>query len=152
MNQIQIPFSIFSGGEQVPRISSLLNHADDEGPLTTSGIQATIAHIRSFYRLLFTIIMFLLLILFGVLIMLFGYLKQNTCPGKRNLSKVISAFGLFAVILCIIMIPQVCNTNLVIKNWPFTITLHVFIRIRLLLAVPATIIAVYFYAVYLSSL
>lgn len=107
MSQIQIPFSIFYSGEQVPRISSQLNRVDDEGPMTTRGIQAIILHIRSFYRLLFTIIIFSLMILLGILIMLFGYLKQDSCPGKRNLSKVISAFGFFEAIICIIMIPQV---------------------------------------------
>ena len=104
MSERGIPFSVLLGPEEGPRITTINNQEHREGPLTVSCSAVVAAHITSFYRTLATTAVLLFMIAFGVLTIVFGHLKSDSCPSSTSLPRGIIAFGILDIVVCGILI------------------------------------------------
>jgi uncharacterized BrkB/YihY/UPF0761 family membrane protein len=102
---MQVNLSTLLGPQQIPSLGSVLNRQDYEGPRTTSATVAVAKHVRSFYRSFATIGVLLIMIAFGIIAIIFGHIKRNSCPDNKNVPRMVIVFGFIDLIVCgIIMI------------------------------------------------
>ena len=100
-------FSLLTETQSVPHLDSIQNR-EYVGRRTTSAVVVVGSHVRSFYRLFVIIILLIIMITFGIISILLGIMRKNSCTSKVDVSQQLISFGITELIFCGIIMLMVC--------------------------------------------
>lgn len=97
---MSITYSALPQSSQVPSLNSPVQSEEHDVPHTPIVVSVVAAHIRSFYRLLPIVMIFIIVGGAGVAAIVISFIQIRACPTSYNAFRWIRIFGLLEFIMC----------------------------------------------------
>jgi len=106
---MEILYSALPESPHIPNVNSEFQSEEHDEPHSATAVLAVAAHIRSFYRLFVIILALLMISSVGTAAIVMGYMKSNSCPSSRIMSRWLRLFGIVDLIMCGFIATIVCT-------------------------------------------